>query len=356
MPDALFAPYLALSESVQVGPWRLVPFKSLGVAGAIPEGLRRPVERLVDAYRIDDGAGRPVGAIVFPASGQVGTAFDRASMSRLGHALLAGTIADNPLMTLPKSEQSSNTGHAIATSENAALFGHPLIDGDSYAVKIGVLARVLAYRHASGDESLPKVEPPVELPRPIFGGFDEEIAAAAHDALGSSAPPGRRLHRALDWYRIALSNAESVTLDVRVGAARSALELLTHAGDTTKRLVRAYGKLLHDARTGQQTYPDVFWANGPAQLTPDEWWMTRLCALRNAIVHGDEVPGELWEHEGHHQLHHIHDRLIGALKTVVAAHAGDELLCVSRSDRAFRRIAQDLAEGSPYEGGASDDE
>ena len=31
----------------------------------------------------------------------------------------------------------------------------------------------------------------------------------------------RRLSRALDWYEIALSNAEAVSLDVRVGAARA---------------------------------------------------------------------------------------------------------------------------------------
>lgn len=214
---------------------------------------------------------------------------------------------------------------------------------------------MLAYRSAPADEPLPKVEPPVELPKPIFGGFDEEVATAAHAALNANDPAGRRLHRALDWYRIALSNAESVTLDVRVGAARSALEVLTDAGESTKRLVRAYGKLVRDAATGQRTYPDVFWANGPVQLTPDEWWMTRLCELRNAIVHGDEVAAELWQHDAHHQLNHIHDRLIGALKAVVADHAGDPLLRLSRSDRVFPRIAQELAERLRRAEGAPDD-
>jgi hypothetical protein len=355
VPDVLFAPYLALSESVEVGPWHLLPFKTLDAADVVPNGLRRPVERLVDAYRVDSGAGGSLGAIVFPIGGQVGTAFDRSSMPLLGHALLAGTVANNPLMTLPEAEQSPNAGHAIATAENAAVFGHPVANGDSYVVETGVLARVLAYRSAPADEPLPKVEPPVELPKPIFGGFDEEVATAAHAALNANDPSGRRLHRALDWYRIALSNAESVTLDVRVGAARSALEVLTDAGDSTRRLVRAYGKLVRDAATGEQTYPDVFWANGPVQLTPDEWWMTRLCELRNAIVHGDEVPGELWQHDAHHHLSHIHDRLIGALKAVVADHAGDALLRLSRSDRVFPRIAEELAERLRHEESTPDD-
>lgn len=101
--------------------------------------------------------------------------------------------------------------------------------------------------------------------------------------------------RALDWFRIALSNGEAVSLDVRVGAARSAFEILTEAGGETKRLVRAYGRLVGEGQIVTATYNDVFWAKGPVPLTPDEWWMTRLCALRNAIVHGDRVPDELWD-------------------------------------------------------------
>jgi len=156
--------------------------------------------------------------------------------------------------------------------------------------------------------------------------------------------PARRLHRALDWYRIALSNAQAVTLDVRVGAARSAFELLTDGGDETKRLVRAYGDLMREDTTTSRTYDDVFWAKGPVQLSADEWWMTRLCELRNAIVHGQEVPAELWEHQGHHQLNHIHDRLIVALRTSVAKLVGDPSLKLVISDRTWARVGQQAAD------------
>jgi hypothetical protein len=116
---------------------------------------------------------------------------------------------------------------------------------------------------------------------------------------------------------MALSSSEAVTLDVRIGAARSALEVLTDAGDETRRLVRAYGNLLREDGTAEATREDVFWAKGSVALTSGEWWITRLCELRNAIVQGDEVPDDLWRHEGHHHLLHLHDRLIGALPVAV---------------------------------------
>jgi hypothetical protein len=263
-----------------------------------------------------------LGAVAFPDGGHVGAPFAQSAMGTLGHALLAGVVAGNSPMAVSEEDEEPNAGWAIATTENALLYGHPVGQGDTYAIETGVLVRTTAIRHAPGKEALPKVEPPVELPRPLFCSFDEELAHATHAAMRGLAGAARRLRRALDWYRLALSNAEAVALDVRVGAARSALEALTGAGEETKRLVRAYGRLVRDDDTREATYNDVFWAKGSVQLTPDEWWITRLCALRNAIVHGDEVPDELWQHEAQHQLNHIHDRLIAALRVYVAAAAG----------------------------------
>jgi hypothetical protein len=70
--------------------------------------------------------------------------------------------------------------------------------------------------------------------------------------------------------------------------------------------------------------------------------MTRLCPLRNAIVHGDRVPDELWEH-GHSQLHHMHDRLISTLRIVTANEVGDDLLRMRQSERTFARAADEAA-------------
>jgi hypothetical protein len=356
MPDVILAPYLVVKTPVTVGPWELVPFRELrhgdgeseaGLRRWVPDALRVPVMRLVEAYGVEAG-GTALGAVAVPKGGRAGDPFDRGLVRRLGHALLAGSVADNPQMALPEDKQSPNAGRAGATSENAIVYGHPLGAGDAYASETGVLFRVLSSRHAAGNEPLAKIEPPVELPRPFFANFDEELADAAHDLLSSGTVQARRFHRAIDWYRLALSNAEAVTIDVRVGAARSGIEVVTGQSDQTRKVVRAYGRLMRTEETSERTYAaaDVQWAKGPIQLTPDEWWLTRLSALRNAIVHGDLLAdgNDLWYHEGHHQLNHIHDRLIALLRRIIADHTGDDLLRLAMAERVFPRIAREIVE------------
>ncbi len=341
MADLLIAPYIPLSETVAVGPWTLVPFGKLAGSDLVADEVQRTVDRLVEAYRLSPAGGvQALGAVAILEGGRIGSPFDRSLMPRLGHALLAGAVSGNPAMAAEEDDDDLNAGWSVATVENSLLYGHPLIDSDIYAVESGVLARTNAIRHASGDDPLPTIDPPIELPRPMFARFDDDLASATYTALGSEDAPARRLHRALDWYRIALSNAEAVSLDIRVGAARSAFELLADAGDETKRLVRSYGKLMKSEDTTSTTREGVFWAKGPVELTTDEWWMTRLCELRNAIVHGQQIPAELWEHEGLHQLNHIHDRLIVALRISVADRVGDASLRLAMQDRVWVRAAE----------------
>lgn len=342
MAHLLIAPYLPLSERVRVGPWELCPFKAAAASTVVPPALSGPVSRLIEAYSLPTGAGCVLGAVAYPHGSNVGAPFERSDMKLLGHALLAGVLANNPEMARSKEEEEwSNAGHAVATTENALLYGHPLGGGESYVTQTGVLVRATHFRFAPADKPLPKITPPSEVPTPLFRHFDDELSDATYAALNTDEASSRRLSRALDWYRIALSNADAVTLDVRVGAARSALEALTGANEQTKRLVRAYGVLTRDEGTTERAYDTVFWARGPVQLTPDEWWLTRLCELRNRIVHGDEIPDALWEHQEFHQLNHIHDRLISCLKLVVAAQADNQLLRLSGVDRMFRRAHEE---------------
>lgn len=344
MSDVLLAPYLPLREDVRVGPWAVVRFSALSDTEALPDALRRPVTRLVEAYGSPFGSG----AVIFPADAAIGAPFDRADLEPLRRALLAGVVANNPYMAVDEDAQDANAGNAVSTAENAILWGHPLTDGNSYVLDTGVLARTTSYNRAEPDEPLPPIAPPVELPSNLFGGFDEELSHATHGVITSGGLSGRRLLRALDWYLIAYSNAEAVTLDVRISAARSAVEVLTGAGDGSKKIVRALGRLLGDETTPTETRMSAIWtkhrAQVPVQLTRDEWWMARLCELRNAIVHGDEVPDELWTHEGHHHINHAHDRLIDCLLAAVANETGDALLRLRGSERMFARMAEEMAE------------
>jgi hypothetical protein len=156
--------------------------------------------------------------VIFPADAAIGAPFDRSDLEPLRRALLAGVVANNPYMALDEEAQDANAGHALSTAENAILWAHPLTDGNSYVLETGVLARTTSYNRADADEPLPPIAPPVELPSNLFGGFDEEVSQATHAVITSGGLSGRRLRRALDWYLIAFSNAEAVTLDVRISA------------------------------------------------------------------------------------------------------------------------------------------
>jgi hypothetical protein len=331
MADLLLTPYLPLSKEMSIRGWRLIPFKAMGGTEIIPAALTRPVERLIAAYGRDDG----MGAVVHLDGRQVGAEFEMRDFARLRAALLAGTVGGNPEMA--STQDGGLDAWSLTTSENALLVGHPIGDGSGYALQIGVLVRVLSGRGGLDGEPLPPIEPPIELPTPLVSSFDVELAEAVYDALGVDDDRARRLERALEWYRVVLSNAEAASVDVRIGAARSALEALLGVRDETKKIVRAFGRLVRRPDSTEQTYDDVFWANGPVQLTEDEWWLTRLSMLRNAIMHGDEVSDDLWKHEGHHQLNLVHDKLVAALRAFAAEGAGDDLLALSPSDRDIAR-------------------
>lgn len=345
-PAILIAPYLPFTGTVTIGPWQLVAFGRVADEACVPEDLREMVEAVIGIYRLPSSGGAVLGGIAHPIGQQVGARFDRALMPRLQAALLAGAIANNPRMTCAPEDQDANAGHAGATSENALLYGHPLGAANSYAVEIGSLYRVIDARFAGDGESLTPVTPPIELPRPLFCSFDDEVASAAYALMDAGDDFARRLQRALDWYAVALSNSTAVTPDVRVGAARSALEVLLgmEPDAQVSKLVRQYGHLLRTPGTAETTYDEVYWAKGPVRLIPDEWWLTRLSSLRNQITHGDEIPADLWQHDGHHQLDHIHDRLIEALAISIADASRDALLRLPLRDRVFPRIAQQLAE------------
>jgi hypothetical protein len=330
MSTLLLTPYLPLSKQMGIREWRPIPFKLVHEAEIVPGALAKPVERLVAAYGRDDG----MGAVVCLDGEEVGAEFEMRDFMRLRAALLAGSVGGNPEMA--NSEDGGLDAWSLTTSENALLVGHPIGDGSGYALQIGVLSRVLSGRGALEDEPLPPIDAPVELPTPLISSFDAELAEVVYDILGTDDDRARRLERALDWYRVVLSNAEAVSIDVRMGAAKSALEVLLGVGDETKKIVREFGRLVRTPDS-KENYEDVFWANGPVQLTEDEWWLTRLSMLRNAIMHGDEVPDDLWTHQGHHQLNLVHDKLLVALRAFAAESADDDLLALAPRDRDIAR-------------------
>ena len=341
MPDLLIAPYLPLPFSASIGPWDLLPSRDIAESDVLPDELREQALGLIEAYRPTTGIGKALGAVLVPSGGYVGAPFDRAATGVLRHALLAGAVANNPTMALPEDEQVPNAGHAAMTSENALLYGHPLGTGSSYVIGSGVIVHTTNLHYAGDGEPLPKVAPPIELPPVLFASVDTEMAAAAYAVLNAGDASARRLFRALDWYRVALSNADAISGDVRVAAVRSALEALTGAGDKTKDVVRAVGRLLSEENTPTTSRSIPPW-KGPVQLTADEWWLARLSLLRNAIVHDSPITPDMWQHEGYPQLDLAHDALIRCLKTTLATEADDPLLKLRLGERALPRASEEL--------------
>lgn len=339
VPLLLLAPYLPSTAGV-IGPWTFVPFGRVADSAALPTVLRERTLRLIEAYK--PAASVILGSVVYPTGGQIGSEFDVATIRRLRHSLLAGAVAENPPLAVPKDEQMANAGHAAMTSENTLLYGHGLESSTSYVIGVGEIVHTTTAYYAPEGEPLPKVTPPPELPTPLFASFDQELAQATHAVLDPACETGRRLDRCLDWCQLALSNAEAVSRDVRVGAVRSALEALTGKTNTTK-LVRAIGRLLDGDTTPRRTHTSHFW-RGPVQLSPVEWWLVHLTELRNAIVHGNPITDDMWLHEGQHHLAIAHDTLIRCLKATVATEAEDSALRKSLRDRGIERATGEALE------------
>lgn len=340
MPDVLLAPYLPLNQEVSIGQWTLAPFDTTAErleGSPLSNDERRAATCLVEAYKVP-GTAR-LGAVAFPADAGIGGTFERSALRPLGHALLAGAVSGNPNL-LTEEDHHLNAGFGVATAENARLFGHPLNDnGDSYVTEKGTLVRTTAWHVGRSDKPLPAVPAPIELPKPVFVSFDEELAEATFAALNAEGKAANRLAVALDWYRIALSNTDAVTLEVRVGATRAALEVLLDKSKSGE-LADAYCQLVSEpgAPKANYTKEQCGWGGG-VLLSDNGFWLARLTKLRNAIMHGDgnQIPDDLWEYGGHAQLNHIHDRLIDALRAYLAAESRDPLLRMEPVRRDARR-------------------
>ena len=172
------APYLPLSERATVGPWQLHPFGHFDAAEVLGPRMAPAASRLVEAYAQPRGGGAVLGAVAVLN----GEKPDDAAAVLLARSLLVGVVAENPLMAVSEEDQP-NAGWQIATAENAEVFEHVLGDGHGYSVGNGKLARVTDIRYAPGDEALPSVAPPIELPRPMLRVSDHELADATYRVL-----------------------------------------------------------------------------------------------------------------------------------------------------------------------------
>jgi hypothetical protein len=268
-------------------------------------------------------------------------------MRRLGYALLAGVVADNPPMAVSDEDQEPNAGWAAASAENPLLYGHPLSEGDSYLIQTGVLACVTTgtlLRARTCRASSRRSSSHGRCSSPPTENSPRRPMSHLHSRRSRRSPPARpRLvpHRAQQrGGSIARRTGRRGPLSIRDPHRRWRRDEAPREG------LRC---IVGEVKPRRRLTTMCFGARGPVPLTPNEWWMTRLCALRNAIVHGNRVPDELWEHEGHSQLNHMPDRLISTLRIVAANEVGDDP-AAHPSARAHIRSGRQRGGGLPARG------
>lgn len=100
-------------------------------------------------------------------------------------------------------------GWAVATSDNALLYGHRLDPDGHIAVQYGAMVQTLVGGLQVGTD-YSEIHPPPEIHVPFMHpSIDELYAAALWEELSKSTDRARRLGRAIDWLDIAWRNTVS---------------------------------------------------------------------------------------------------------------------------------------------------
>jgi len=202
--------------------------------------------------------------------------------------VVAALLDRNP--ALDRDRHDSNLGHTVATSDNAALYGHR-IDPEGYvAVDYGAIVTALTGGIRIG-EPTHAIHPPSELALPLLGPQpDESYADALFKCLTHNTEAARRLGTAIDWLDLAWRNTTSTSFETRVVLLKFGFEVLLDAGDKWMHQRQALSALLPD--TGRRRRRRVWTHQGKqhAQTMSDlEWWFSNFTWLRNAIAHGERV-------------------------------------------------------------------
>jgi hypothetical protein len=358
MGDVWLAPYIPLSEETVVGPWLFVPFRAFAQRHARSRATYYEARRLVTAYKLRNTGGMPFGAVVVPRDGRVGDEVPRELLPRLWRALVPALIDLNPSFLDQDYQRRPNAGHAMASADNAQVYGHPLTGEHSYVISQGAMVRQLSYQYAPPGSRLPPVAPPPGLPTPFLGrGLDEDYAAALYDTLTTSDTTARRLDRCIQWQVLAWSNTQVIAEDARVLAFRAAFDVLLGGGSQTRQHGRTLATLLGDE---SRQRPRRWVEHGRKQeiaLNDTEWWFQSFGLLRNAIAHGDVIDEEEWLFDdGRRHLWHADDVLRRAIKRTVIEAVGDDDLELDPGRRYLKRSYERLeAQWAEQERAAADD-
>lgn len=334
-------PYLPLREIATVGGWRLIPAQRCVVDAFVDDDARVKAQGLLRLYEAGTGA-RVAGALAAPPNGRVGDDVPIDQMRTLRRAIVVGLLEGNPTPPALAEDAEAvdlNGGWKSATSDNAAIWGHPIDESGYTAVEYGAMVTTLSGGHNVLREDSISIRRPAELPTPfLYRFFDGVYADAVFAVLYADDDLSRRVGRAIDWLDLAWRNSPSITPEIRVVLLRTGFEVLF--GDDNTYVVRDELSALLDAEdVPRQTREWTTLAGTPQtdELSDLAWWFMQFAFLRNAIMHGDDVQAAMFEHEGRPHIWLGEARLRDAIKALVAE-AGHPTVLLSRQERSVRSV------------------
>ena len=315
-------PYLPLREAVAVGGWRLIPAQRPHEEAFVDDDTRIKAEGLLRLYG-GDAPARLSGAFAAPPNGRIGDDPPVDQLTTLRRAIVVGLLEGNPTppaLAVDEATVDPNGGWRSATSDNAVLWVHPIDESGNTAVEYGAMVTTLSGGHNVLREDSVSITRPAEVPTPLMYGFlDGGYSDAVFAVIATGGDEGRRLGRAIDWLDLAWRNTPSITQAVRVVLLRMGFEVLF--GDDNTYVVRdELGVLLdgEDVTRQERTWPTLAGKLHTAELSDLCWWFMQFAFLRNAIMHGDELTGAMFEHEGRPHVWLAESWLRKALKSLVA--------------------------------------
>jgi hypothetical protein len=348
--EVLLFPYLPLAQRRTIGPWLLIPREQLTANDTTDETMIAHAQGVARMYRMT-GHQRGFGAFIRHDNHPVGEEVDSTGLRLLYHAVVVSLLDQNPSRAVAGAVDDCNSGHRMATTENALLFGHrfghELFTG--FETGTMVVMRHLGPKIGETEEVIP---PPADLHLPTFRPqLDHVYAQALYEVISRLDEDGPDLPGAIRWLELAWTNSASIDTAGRILALRAGFDVL-FGGARTLEMRGKFSELVDErgvARTHREW--DDHGRRLQADLTDLEWWFQSFALLRNKIAHGGEIPDAAYLFDDGIP-HHWHGewQLRRAIKRFVA-NAGYPNVLLDAYDRAMEaalpRLEQALAEGDP---------
>jgi hypothetical protein len=342
MFEVLLLPYLPLAKRRTIGPWELIPREELTADDTTSEAMVDHAHGVAKLYRMP-GHARGFGAFIRRNGTRVGEEIDSTGLRTLYHAIVVSLLDQNPSRAVAGMVEDYNTGHRMATTENALLFGHRF-DQELYT---GFETGTMVVMRSAGPkigETEDVIQPPADMHLPTFRPqFDHVFAQALFEVLSALDEIDHDLPGAIRWLELAWTNSASIDTAGRILALRAGFDVL-FGGANTREIRGKLSELLDEegaARTHREW--DDHTQHREAVLTELEWWFQSFALLRNKIAHGGEIPEAAFLFDDG-TPHHWHGewQLRRAIKQVVANADHPDVL-LDAYDRIFE-VARPLLE------------